>query len=79
MWRPSAAREALSLSALVQAGGADASRIKGIPRMSAFAEPAIFRKCLTNPPVQRLAFVLRFSDERRTDDLKGQETYARRG
>ena len=40
--RPTAAREALRLSPLVQAGWADASRIEGIPLIAAGAEPFVF-------------------------------------
>jgi len=42
MRRPSAAREALSLSPLVKASWADASRIEGIPLISAGAKPFVF-------------------------------------
>jgi hypothetical protein len=42
MRRPSAAREALRVSPPMKTGGADASRIKGIPRMTALTEPVIF-------------------------------------
>jgi hypothetical protein len=42
MRRPAAAREALGLSPLVQARWADASAVKGIPFMSAGAEPFVF-------------------------------------
>ena len=42
MGRPSTAREALRFSPLMEAGWADASRIKGIPRMTALTEPEVF-------------------------------------
>jgi len=42
MGRPSTAREALRFSPLMEAGWADASRIKGIPRMIALTEPEVF-------------------------------------
>jgi len=42
MLRPSAARKALCFRPLVEARGADASRIKGIPRVTALTEPFVF-------------------------------------
>lgn len=42
MQRPSTTREALCFGPVVKARWADASRIKGIPRMSALAEPFVF-------------------------------------
>ena len=42
MRRPSAAREALRFSPLVQAGWADASRIESVPLVTAGAEPLVF-------------------------------------
>jgi hypothetical protein len=42
MSRPSAAREALSLSPLVQAGWADASGVERVPLIPAGAEPFVF-------------------------------------
>jgi hypothetical protein len=53
MRRPSAARQALGFSPLMQASGADASRIKGIPRMTALAEPLVFFSW--QPTAQRAA------------------------
>jgi len=43
MQRPSAAREALSFSPLVQASWADASRFEGIPLIAARAKPFVRR------------------------------------
>ena len=40
--RPATTREALCFGPVVKARWADASRIKGIPRMSALAEPFVF-------------------------------------
>ncbi len=40
--RPSAAREALGLSPLVETGWAHASRVERVPLMSAGAEPLVF-------------------------------------
>jgi hypothetical protein len=51
--RPSATRQPPGLSALIQAGWADASRIKGIPRMTALAEPFAFVSW--RPTAQRAA------------------------
>jgi hypothetical protein len=42
MRRPSAAREALRFRPLVKASGADASRIKRVPFVSAGARPKVF-------------------------------------
>ena len=41
MRRPSAAREALGLSPLVQAGWTDASGVKSVPFVAACAEPFV--------------------------------------
>ena len=41
MRRPAAARKALGLSPLVQAGGADASRLERVPLMAALTRPEI--------------------------------------
>jgi hypothetical protein len=42
MRRPTAARQTLSRSPLVQAAGADASSIEAVPLMPARAEPLVF-------------------------------------
>jgi hypothetical protein len=42
MRRPAGAREALGRSPLVEAGGAHASGVEGVPFMAAGARPAVF-------------------------------------
>ena len=58
MRRPSAAREALRFSPVVEARGADASSIKRIPRMTALAEPFVLLP--GRPAAERAADARRF-------------------
>jgi len=58
MRRPSAAREALSFTPLVEAGWADASCIKSIPLIAAGAEPFVF--LAGRPATKRAADARRF-------------------
>ena len=56
--RPTATREALGLSPLVQAGWAHASRVERVPLVAALAEPAIF--FAGRPAAERAADARRF-------------------
>jgi len=53
MRRPSAAREALRFSPLVEAGWANTSRVERVPSATAGAEPLVF--FAGRPPAQRAA------------------------
>jgi len=58
MRRPSAAREALGFSPLVQARWADASRVEGVPLVTTSAEPFVL--FARRPAAQRAADARRF-------------------
>jgi hypothetical protein len=58
MCRPTAAREALGFSPLMQARRADASRVERVPLVAAGAEPLVF--IARRPTAERAADTRRF-------------------